>query len=86
MPRKVRRRLGQEAKHVPTLVELLEHVRRPGASKTTILGAQATNGRYSVRRRSLFAEPQPFWGYWEKGNDVLGVEFPCQPKLILGLV
>ena len=40
---------------------------------------------YSVRRRSLFAEPQPFWGYWEEGNDVLGVEFLRQPKLILGL-
>lgn len=40
--------------------ELFEQAGSSDASRTAILGAQTTNSRYSVRRKSLFAEPQPF--------------------------
>ncbi|MCI1644869.1 MAG: hypothetical protein LKI40_01455 [Olsenella sp.] len=54
--------------------------------KTGAAGVRAANGRYSVRRRSLFAEPQPFWDYWEGRRPVLDVESLYPPELISGLV
>lgn len=66
--------------------EWLEQARHSDASRTAMLGAQAANGRYSVRRRSLFAEPQPFWDYWEGRRPVLDVESLYPPELISGLV
>lgn len=51
-----------------------------------MLGAQAAIGRYSVCGRSLFAEPQPFWDYWEGRRPELDAESLYPPELISGLV
>ena len=66
--------------------EWLEQARRSDASRTAMLEAQAANGRYSVRRRSLFAEPHPFWDYWEGKRPVVDVESLYPPEVISGLV
>lgn len=60
--------------------------RRPDAPGTAMPGAQAANGRYSVRRRALFAEPHPLWGYWEGRRPVMDVESLYPPEFISGLV
>jgi hypothetical protein len=49
-------------------------------------GAEATNGRCSVRRRSLFAEPRPSWDYWEGKWLVVDAESLYSPEVISGLV
>jgi transposase-like protein len=66
--------------------EWLEQARRSDASRTAMLEAQAANGKYSVRRRSLFAEPHPFWDYWEGKRPVVDVESLYPPEVISGLV
>ena len=58
-----------------------------GSSGSRRRGTRTPPGRQcSGRRRSLFAEPQPFWDYWEGRRPVLDVEPLCPPKLISGLV
>ena len=63
-----------------------EQARHSDASWSAMLGAQAAHGRYSIRRRSLFAEPQPFWDYWEGKAPVLDVESEYAPEVISGMV
>lgn len=60
--------------------------RRSDAPGTAMPGAQAENGRYSVRRRALFAEPHPFRDYWEGRRPVVDVESLYPPEVISGLV
>jgi hypothetical protein len=60
--------------------------RRSNAPGTAMAGAEATNGRCSVRRRSLFAEPRPSWDYWEGKWLVVDAESLYSPEVISGLV
>lgn len=66
--------------------EWTEQARRSDASRVSMLSAQAANGRYSIRRRSLFAEPRPFWDYWEGRVPAVDVESLWPPEVVSGLV
>lgn len=50
-----------------------------------MLSAQAANGRYGIRRRALFAEPRPFWGYWRR-PPVMDIDSLYPPEVISGVV
>ncbi|MGN0034358.1 MAG: hypothetical protein ACI364_01335, partial [Coriobacteriales bacterium] len=61
--------------------ERLEQARRSDASRSAMLSAQAANGRHGIRRRTLFAEPRPFWGYWEE-VPVMDIDSLYPPEVI----
>ena len=65
--------------------EWLEQARRSDASRSAMLSAQAANGRYGIRRRALFAEPRPFWGYWRR-PPVMDIDSLYPPEVISGVV
>lgn len=66
--------------------EWTEQARRSDASRVSMLSAQAGNGRCSIRRRSLFAEPRPFWDYREGRVPAVDVESLWPPEVVSGLV
>lgn len=65
-----------------------EQARRSDATRLGMLSAQVANGTYSVRLRSLWDEPQPFFERWggRVWSETVDLEDLCEPEVVSAVV